>query len=118
MTWRNPCALPASRNIDFAHQLRGPIGRGRHAGIVLAHRHALGISVDRRGRGEDEIAHPRFDRGLDQGAGVDRVVAVVASGSRTESGTTIEATKCIMASIRCAAMSAPTRDWSPASSAM
>src|SRR5262245_366994 len=31
--------------------------------IVLAHRHALGVAVDRRDRGEDEIAHPCFDRG-------------------------------------------------------
>src|SRR5262249_24076976 len=46
--------------------------------IVLAHRHALGAAVDRRDRGEDEMARPGFDRGVDQGAGVDRVVAVVA----------------------------------------
>jgi hypothetical protein len=68
---------PGIAQHDF-HQLRGPVGRGRHGGIILAHRHALWIAVNRRGRGEDEIAHPRFDRGLDQGAGVDRVVAVVA----------------------------------------
>jgi hypothetical protein len=56
-----------------------------------------------------KLGAPRFDRGLDQGAGVDRVVAVVAEWIADRAGTTIEAAKWIMTSIRCAAISTRTR---------
>jgi hypothetical protein len=36
----------------------------RHGEIVLAHRQACGVAVDRRGRGEDEMAYSLLDRGL------------------------------------------------------
>jgi hypothetical protein len=45
MTWRDMCD-PGIAQHDFAHQLRGPVGRGRRGGIVLADRYALRFAVD------------------------------------------------------------------------
>ena len=40
---------------DLRHQLRGAVRRDRRGRRILAHRHVLGIAVDRRGRGKDEL---------------------------------------------------------------
>ena len=62
----------------FGHQLGKAVGRFRRQPRVLAHRLAAGRAIDRRGRGEDEMRHSARDRRLDQRAGLDGVVLVVA----------------------------------------
>ena len=73
-----PVRGPRVAQHDLGHELGRAVRRRRRRAIVLAHRHALGIAVDRGGRGEDEMAHAVLDRGLDQRARVRGVVAVIA----------------------------------------
>ena len=73
-----PVRGPCIAQHDLGHELGGTVGRRRHRAIVLPHRRALGIAVDRGGRGEDEMAHPVLDRGFDQGARIRGIVAVIA----------------------------------------
>ncbi len=62
---------------DLRHQLRHAIGIDRCLGRFLAHRHDLWNAIGRRGRREDEVAHPARDRTFDQRTARGGVVAVV-----------------------------------------
>ena len=63
---------------DLGHQLGRAVGRHRHERIVLCHRHARGVAVDRGGGGEDEMLHAALDGAFDQRARIHRVVLVIA----------------------------------------
>ena len=61
----------------LGHQLGAAVGIDRRGDEILRKRAEVGVAVDGRGRGEDEVLHAVPDGGLDQRAGLDGVGEVV-----------------------------------------